>query len=77
MTVKTKAKFRLKATGRDSYLKLVMAFPLASIKSDEQLQEAHSVMDQLLAEANSRRERRCTSTRSATWLPHTRTNTTP
>jgi HTH-type transcriptional regulator/antitoxin HigA len=47
MMVKTK--FRLKGAGRDSYLELVMAFPLASIKSDEQLQEAQKVMDQLLA----------------------------
>jgi HTH-type transcriptional regulator / antitoxin HigA len=47
MTVKTK--FRLKGTGRDAYLKLVMAFPLASIKSDEQLHEAQKLMDQLLA----------------------------
>src|SRR5712692_865134 len=35
MTAKTK--FSLKGAGRDSYLELVMAFPLASIKSDEQL----------------------------------------
>ena len=47
MTVKTK--FRLKGAGRDAYLKLVMAFPLASIQSDEQLQEAQRVMDRLLA----------------------------
>ena len=47
MTVKTK--FRLKGAGRDAYLKLVTAFPLASIKSDEQLEEAQKVMDQLLA----------------------------
>src|SRR5262245_33227062 len=47
MAVKTK--FSLKGAGRDSYLELVMAFPLASIKSDEQLQEAHKVMDQVLA----------------------------
>src|SRR5262245_61060958 len=47
MTVKTK--FGLKGADRDSYLELVMAFPLASIKSDEQLQEAQKVMDQLLA----------------------------
>src|SRR5580692_6122529 len=47
MTVKTK--FSLKGPGRDSYLELVMAFPLASIKSDEQLQEALKAMDQLLA----------------------------
>jgi hypothetical protein len=44
-----KAKFRLKGAGRDSYLELVIAFPLASIKSDEQLQEAQKVMDRLLA----------------------------
>ena len=47
MTAKTK--FSLKGAGRDSYLELVMAFPLASIKSDERLQEAQKVMDQLLA----------------------------
>src|SRR5207249_1613347 len=47
MTVKTK--FSLKGPGRDSYLELVMAFPLASIKSNEQLQEAQKVMDQLFA----------------------------
>jgi len=47
MTAKTK--FSLKGVGRDCYLELVMAFPLASIKSDEQLQEAQKVMDQLLA----------------------------
>jgi HTH-type transcriptional regulator / antitoxin HigA len=42
-------KFRLKGARRDSYLELVMAFPLASIKSDEQLQAAQKVMDELLA----------------------------
>src|SRR5438132_7153534 len=47
MTAKTR--FRLKGAGRDSYLELVMAFPLASIKSDEQLREAQKVVDQLLA----------------------------
>src|SRR5438105_481250 len=46
MTVKTK--FSLKGARRDSYLELVMAFPLASVKSDEQLQEAQKVMDRLL-----------------------------
>jgi len=45
------AKFRLKGAGRDPYLELVSAFPLASIKSDEQLQEAQKVMDRLLARA--------------------------
>jgi len=44
-----KTKFGLKGAGRDSYLELVMAFPLASIKCDEQLQEAQKVMDRLLA----------------------------
>jgi HTH-type transcriptional regulator / antitoxin HigA len=48
MTADTK--FRLKGAGRDSYLKLVTAFPLASIKSDEHLQEAQKVTDQLLAQ---------------------------
>jgi HTH-type transcriptional regulator/antitoxin HigA len=43
-------KFSLKGAGRDVYVKLVTAFPLASIKSDEQLQEAQKVMDQLLAQ---------------------------
>jgi HTH-type transcriptional regulator/antitoxin HigA len=47
MAVKTK--FRLRGAGRDSYLELVIAFPLASIKSDEQLQAAQKVIDQLLA----------------------------
>jgi HTH-type transcriptional regulator/antitoxin HigA len=47
MTVKTK--FSLKGAGRDSYLELVTAFPLASIKSDEHLREAQKVMDRLLA----------------------------
>jgi len=47
MTVKTK--FGLKGKSRDSYLERVMAFPLASIKSDEHLKEAQQVMDRLLA----------------------------
>ncbi|MEX0612159.1 MAG: helix-turn-helix domain-containing protein [Pirellulales bacterium] len=45
----TKTKFGLKGPDRDSYLKLVMAFPLASIKSDEHVREAQKVMDRLLA----------------------------
>src|SRR3954447_2337677 len=47
MTMETK--FSLKGSVRDAYLKLVTAFPLASIRSDEQLEEAQNVMDQLLA----------------------------
>ena len=45
----TKTKFTLKAKERDAYLELVQAFPLASIKSDEHLEAAQVVMDQLLA----------------------------
>ena len=37
-----KTKFRLKGAIRDSYLELVNAFPLASIKSEEQLREAQT-----------------------------------
>jgi HTH-type transcriptional regulator/antitoxin HigA len=48
MAVKTK--FSLKGASRDSYLELVMAFPLASVKSDEHLQDAQKVMDRLLAQ---------------------------
>jgi HTH-type transcriptional regulator/antitoxin HigA len=48
MTVKTK--FRLKDKDRDVYLELIQAFPLASIKSDEHLEAAQEVMDQLLAQ---------------------------
>lgn len=44
-----KARFGLKAKHRDSYLDLVRAFPLASIKSEEHLDEAQKVMDRLLA----------------------------
>jgi HTH-type transcriptional regulator / antitoxin HigA len=48
----TKTKFSLKGKGRDSYLALVLAFPLASIKSEEHLAEAQKVMDRLLAKAH-------------------------
>lgn len=44
----SKLKFGLKKTARDSYLELVLAFPLASIKSDEHLDEAQQIMDHLL-----------------------------
>jgi len=44
-----RTKFRLKGAGQDSYLELVTAFPLASIKSDEQLHEAQKIVDRLLA----------------------------
>jgi HTH-type transcriptional regulator/antitoxin HigA len=43
------ARFRLKGKDRDSYLELVLAFPLSSIRSDPHLAEAQRVMDRLLA----------------------------
>ena len=45
----TKSKFALKGKGRDSYLDLVLAFPLSSIRSDAHLAEAQRIMDRLLA----------------------------
>jgi HTH-type transcriptional regulator / antitoxin HigA len=50
MAVKTK--FGLKGKDRDAYLELVLAFPLASIKSDEHLEAAQAVMDRLLAKGD-------------------------
>jgi HTH-type transcriptional regulator/antitoxin HigA len=44
-----KLDFGLKGKGRDSYLALVSAFPLAAIQSDAHLAEAQKVMDRLLA----------------------------
>jgi len=44
----TKSQFRLKGKSRDSYMELVLDFPLASIKSDEHLGEAQRVMEGLL-----------------------------
>ena len=44
-----KTRFALKGKTRDSYLELVRAFPLTSIKSDDHLAEAQKVMDRLLA----------------------------
>ena len=44
-----KTKFGLKGKDRDAYLELVQVFPLASIKSDEHLEAAQDVMDQMLA----------------------------
>lgn len=42
-------KFGLKGKDRDSYLELILAFPLSSIRSDEHLEAAQEVMDRLLA----------------------------
>lgn len=43
-----RTQFRLTNKGRDSYLRLVLEFPLASIKSETHLAAAQSVMDHLL-----------------------------
>jgi HTH-type transcriptional regulator/antitoxin HigA len=47
----TKTEFALKGKSRDSYLQLVSAFPLASIKSEKHLDAAQIVMDRLLAKS--------------------------
>lgn len=44
----TKTFSRFKGKNRDSYLELVLAFPLCSIRSEEQLEEAQDVMDGLI-----------------------------
>jgi HTH-type transcriptional regulator/antitoxin HigA len=46
-----KTKFSLKGKQKDSYLELILAFPLASIRSDEHLDAAQQVMDRLLAKS--------------------------
>ena len=43
----TKSTFRLKGKSRDSYLELVLDFPLASIKSERHLAEAQRVIDRI------------------------------
>lgn len=47
MAIQTK--FRLTGKQRDSYLELVQVFPLTSIRSDEHLEAAQAVIDELLA----------------------------
>jgi len=47
MVIKTR--FGLMGKERDSYLELVIAFPLSSIRSERHLAEAQKVMDQLLS----------------------------
>jgi len=44
----TKSQFGLKGKNRDSYLELILAFPLSSIRSEAHLGEAQKVMDRLL-----------------------------
>lgn len=48
-TVTSRTQFRLKGKSRDSYMELVLDFPLASIKSIEHLAEAQRVIDGLLS----------------------------
>ena len=43
-----KRDFGLEGKSRDSYMRLVSAFPLATIRSDAHLAEAQKVMDRLL-----------------------------
>ena len=45
----TNTKFALKGKSRDTYMELVLAFPLSSIRSEAHLQAAQRVMDRLLA----------------------------
>jgi HTH-type transcriptional regulator / antitoxin HigA len=44
----TTTRFGLKVKARDTYLELVLAFPLASIKSEKHLDAAQAVMDRLV-----------------------------
>jgi HTH-type transcriptional regulator/antitoxin HigA len=45
----SKSRFALNGMTRDSYLELVLEFPLASIKSDSHLREASDMIDCVLA----------------------------
>src|SRR5438309_1893674 len=45
-----KTRFALKGKRRDSYLELILAFPLASIKSEGHFRKAQGVMDSLLSQ---------------------------
>jgi HTH-type transcriptional regulator/antitoxin HigA len=51
LVMAAKTKFRLQLPQGDSYLELVKAFPLASIRSESHLQAAQEVMDQMLRKA--------------------------
>ena len=45
-------RFQLKGKNKDSYLELVLEFPLASIKTERHLAEAQRVLDELLAHSS-------------------------
>lgn len=48
--MKSSTRYRLTGKSRDSYLELVLDFPLASIQSDNHLDAAQQVIDRLLAQ---------------------------
>ncbi len=45
----TKSAFLLKGKVRDDYLHLILKFPLTSLKSEKQFNEAQNIIDKLLA----------------------------
>ena len=47
--MRAKTRFGLSGKNRDSYMELVLEFPLCSIRSDEHLEAAQKVIDRLLA----------------------------
>ena len=53
----TQAKFNLKGKNRDRYLELVLAFPLASIKSEEHLEAAQAGHGSTACPRGTRRRR--------------------
>ena len=72
-----KTRFRLTGKQRDSYLELVQVFPLTSIRSDEHLEAAQEMVDELLAKGDLTKASNCTLTGSVIWSLTTRTNTMP
>ena len=50
----TKSSSQFKGKVRDDYLELVLKFPLTSLKSEEQFQDAQAVIDELLAKGKLR-----------------------
>lgn len=49
----TKGKFSLKGSEKDSYLELVVEFPLASIRSQDHFQAAQAIMDRLVTQGKT------------------------
>jgi HTH-type transcriptional regulator/antitoxin HigA len=50
-TMTATTRFRLRGKPKDSYLALVLAFPLASIRDEDHLAAARQILDRLLAES--------------------------